>query len=110
MRAPQNSQECWRGGQLSYLYTPQPPEALLSAGSLWSSLTSCSMLPSAAGPVLGGKPSLVTDTGTTVLLPRHERGTQPGTLGLPPGHQRVSSSTAVLGHWDFIPLQGASWD
>lgn len=55
----------WRRGQLSHLCTLQPPEALLSAGALWSSLTSCSVLPCAAGPILGGKPSLVTDLGTS---------------------------------------------
>lgn len=70
---------CWRGGQLSYLCTPQPPEALLSAGSLWSS---CSMLPSAAGPVLGGKPRLGHKFCHLDTSGAHSQK-----------HQRVSSST-----------------
>lgn len=84
-------------GQLSYLCTPQPPEALLSAGSLWSSLTSCSMSPSAAGAVLGGKSSLVTDLGTSPATwsGAHSQGHQPclwGTRGCP-----AAQSRGVLG-------------
>lgn len=87
---------CWRGGQLSYLCTPQPPEALLSAGSLWSS---CSMLTSAAGPVLGGKPR-----------PGHKFCHLDTSGAHSQEHQRVSSSTDSLGVLGFHSSEGASWD
>lgn len=98
-----------RRGQLSHLCTLQPPEALLSAGALWSSLTSCSVLPCAAGPILGGKPSLVTDLGTssaTYAQMGHTARDSSTASGAPEGLQQHKQSW-VTGISFFCR---ASWD